>query len=379
MSKTIQIVHEGPIFRNPMPGYEAKNAYYANMAVISDDEIVCVNTIGQALYALDRRLTLSRSLDGGRTWNEEGLIWDTAKDDRNYAYTLGWITRLRDGSMVMATFRHERIEKDKIRHNPETGGLPPEQYVLMHSTDNGRTWTRPQLINYPPPGQPAGLDLCSPIVELADGRWLLPCNVWKAWDDPTPLHMKYHYLFSSDRGKTWGDRVNPPSASEKDKMYSHGRFMRMKDNRLCALQWAQAIGGQQSFDLHIEFGDPTGKTWTNPRPTGLPGESSWIEDCGDGCLIAIYTCRSSKRPGIYAAISEDDGKTWNMDNQLRLFDATGREFFGLDHPPTYPASHDNVAYGMPCAKRLPCGDIMAHWWSTAACVTQTRYARLQVK
>lgn len=379
MSKTIEVIHEGPIFRNPTPGYEAKSAYYANMAPISDNEIICVTTIGQALYALDRRLITQRSLDGGKTWQDERLVWDTANDERRYTYSLGWITRLSDDSMVMAVFRNIQSEEEKIRHDPVTGGIPKEQYCLMHSTASGRTWTRPQLINFPPPGQHPALDLPSPIIDLVDGRWFLPCVIWKTKEDTTPLHIKCHGLFSSDRGKTWGNRVEFPSSSEKEKMYSHGRYIRMKDGRLCVLQWAQAIGGQTDLGLHIEFGDPTGRKWTSPHPTGLPGQSSWIDEVGNGVMMAVYTCRSGARPGIYAALSEDEGKTWDKKNQLCLWDATGREFFGLDHPPRYPASHDNVAYGLPCAKTMPNGDIMAHWWCTAACITHTRCARLRVK
>jgi len=378
MSKTIEVVHEGPIFRNPAPGYETKSAYYANMAAISDDRIVCVNTIGQALYALDRRLITQQSLDGGKTWGDERPVWETANDERRHTYGLGWLTRLASGEMVIAAFRNVQSEDEKLRHDPQTGGLGPTQYCLLHSTDEGRKWTAPRPIAFPPPGPEPGIDLPGPIVELADGRWFLPCVVWKAAGDPAPLHIKGYGLFSSDRGRTWGDRTTFPSAADTEKMYSHGRYIRMKDNRLCVLQWAQAIGGQTNFDLHIEFGDPTASQWTSPRPTGLAGQSSWINDLGGGMMIAIYTCRSARRPGIYAALSDDEGKTWDTDNQLRLWDATGREFFGLDHPPRYPASHDNTAYGMPCAIVLPCGDVMAHWWCTAACVTHTRCARLRV-
>ena len=375
----MKIVHEGVIYKNRRPGYVVLSAFYANMAPISDTEIICVSSIGQALYSSDRRLIVQRSMDGGRTWRDEGLAWDPDNDLPRCSYGLGMVTRLSDGSMFMIAFRHEIREDNLIRHNPETGGLPPEEFCLLHSKDAGRTWSRPQPIAFPPPGPESGLDLPSPIVELTDGRLFMPCVVWKAYDDPAPLHIKGHGLFSADRGRTWADRVDFPSAADHEKMYSHGRYIRMRDGRLCVLQWAQAIGGQTDYDLHIEFGDPTGRQWALPKPTGLPGQSSWIGDRGGGLMIAAYTCRSRSRPGIFVALSEDEGDTWDRDHALMVFDATDRECLGTVHPPRYPASLDNVAYGMPVISVLPGGDVMVHFWCTEACVTQTRYVRLSIE
>jgi hypothetical protein len=85
------------------------------------------------------------------------------------------------------------------------------------------------------------------------------------------------------------------------------------------------------------------------------------------------------RPGIYVVLSEDEGETWDIEHQVNVWDAVGQEFLGVVHKPSYPASHDNIAFGKPNTTRLPDGEIISSWWCTQACVTHARFARLIVE
>ena len=53
-------------------------------------------------------------------------------------------------------------------------------------------------------------------------------------------------------------------------------------------------------------------------------------------MLAIYTVRVSKRPGFYVALSEDGGKTWNLDQQLKVCVASCRDKLGVYTPDTHP-------------------------------------------
>lgn len=79
------------------------------------------------------------------------------------------------------------------------------------------------------------------------------------------------------------------------------------------------------------------------------------------------------------ALSTDGGTTWDLENQICVWDAVGQEFIGVEHHPSYPASHDNIAFGKPDTVVLPGGDIIASWWCTQAGVTYIRYARLALE
>jgi hypothetical protein len=63
-------------------------------------------------------------------------------------------------------------------------------------------------------------------------------------------------------------------------MYSHSRYSRLADGSIGALQWAQSVGGTDNFDLHLVTSDRTGRAWSQPRPTGIPAQTSWLADLG---------------------------------------------------------------------------------------------------
>jgi hypothetical protein len=161
-------------------------------------------------------------------------------------------------------------------------------------------------------------------------------------------------------------------------MYSHSRYTRLLDGRIGALQWTQTIGGQQNFDLHLVTSDLSGREWTRPQPTGIPAQTSWLADLGEGRMAVCYTVREGMQPGIMVALSEDAGRTWDLDRRAQVWDAVGQEYLGVAHKPAYPASHDNIAFGKPNLARLESGELIASWWCTQACVTHIRFARLRV-
>jgi hypothetical protein len=350
-------------------------AFLPNVVPLSASELVCFYRLGSAFYSADGRLAKLRSTDGGKTWSREGLVWDPQDDETSYSYTAPHGTRLRDGSMVLIANRRDRSDPDQLVFNPETGGMRPWETILFRSTDGGHEWSAPEVVQLPGGGV---ADTPSQIIELNDGRWFLACELWKTWDDTTPLHIKGFALFSDDWGETWGDRIDFPSAEQTDKMYSHSRYTQMLDGRIAALQWTQEIGGDTNLDLHLVMSDQTGTLWSTPKPTGLTGQTSWMVDLGEGTLVAAYSNREGMRPGVYVVTSEDEGETWDLDNQVMIWDAVGQEFLGVEHKPSYPASHDNIAFGKPNCARLSKRRVMCSWWCTQACVTHSRFAILDI-
>jgi len=375
--KRLKIISEGILYRNPRPGYKAECAYLPNVVPLSDDEALCFYRIGSAFYSSDGRVAQLRSMDGGKTWATEDMVWDPRNDTIPYSYGAPHATRMRDGSLALIMHRRDDTDPDLPQFNPETGGVRQMDIVLLRSDDDGHTWSEPAKLNLPAVN--GTIDTPSQIIELNDGRWFLACEVWKSWDDTSPLHIKGFALFSDDKGRTWKDRVDFPSASDTEKMYSHSRYAQMLDGRIAVLQWTQKIGTGEDFDLHFTISDETGTKWSLPQPTGIMGQTSWLADLGDDILVATYTRREGMQPGIMVVLSEDGGKTWNLDNQVMVWDAVGQEFLGVAHKPTYPASHDNIAFGKPNTARLPNGEIISSWWCTQACVTHARFARLMVE
>jgi hypothetical protein len=371
----LTVAHEGVIFRNPEPGIRALCAYLPNVIPLSDDELLCFFRLGQAFYSLDGRIGQARSTDGGHTWTDEtNLLAEVVGGP--YTYTAPHASRLADGTVLLLAQRHASDDREALRFNPETGGMRPVEFVLGSSADGGRIWNDVTTID---PDSDVAVDAPSAVLELPDGRWFLACEAWKNWDDASPLHIRGFALFSSDRGRSWGERIDFPSAADEQRMYSHSRYTRMADGSIGALQWTQSVGGEQNFDLHLVTSDASGRDWLVPRPTGIPAQTSWLADLGGGRLAAAYTVREGMEPGIRVALSEDGGATWDLEHAPLVWDAVGQEWLGVARKPAYPASHDNIAFGKPNLAVLPSGDLIASWWCTQSCVTHARYARLTAR
>ena len=367
---------EGVLYRNPRPAHRAECAFVPNVVPMGNQEVLCFYRIGQAFYSADGKIALLRSHDGGPTWSGEGVVIDPAADSHPYNYSTPHGTRLSDGTLLLIAKRWDASDPDRFIFNVATGGMRPSEEVLLNSTDGGRTWSKPEVLDLPGEGL---ADTPSQIIELEGGRLFLACELWKAWDDRRPIHIKGFALFSDDGGRTWDDRVDFPSAADPHRMYSHSRYARMFDGRICALQWTQDVGASRDFDLHFTISDETGTRWSDPQPTGIPGQTSWCADLGDGRIAAAYTRREGMEPGTLVVLSEDEGKMWDLEGQVMVWDAVGQEYLGVEHKPAYPASHDNIAFGKPNLARLPDGSLVCSWWCTQACVTHARFARLTVE
>ena len=373
---SLQIVDTGPIYRNPNPGYQHVLACFSHIVQLSDQEILCAYNQGQAIYATDLTFHQARSTDGGKTWDQHSMFTDRSQDDRHYSYHSPFISRMRDGELVIIAFRVDRTDPDHPIFNEETGGLTKLEVMLQRSGDNGHSWSLPEVLDLP---EEMVISPSSAIVELPDGTWFLAFDQWHAFDDPGPYQPRNVAFFSSDRGKTWGDPVPFADGAPQGKGHWHGRVHALTDDRLFALFWsANMTNGLGELNLHRCFGSPDGKTWTTPEATNMPGQTNDVADLGDGRFVGFFTVRESAQPGFRAVLSEDWGKTWDLDNQIVVWDASGRDRLGVSAPDSYPRSHDTIAFGAPTASRLLDGDVLVSFWCTEMSITHVRYARLRV-
>jgi len=122
MSK-LELIDSGCVYRNPNPGYEYMFACHSHHVQLSPSEILCVYQRGQALYSVDSVMAMTRSVDGGKTWSDEGLIHDPAGDDHVSSYHGPKITRMSDGTLVIIAMRIDRsaskpaaVQREDRRH-----------------------------------------------------------------------------------------------------------------------------------------------------------------------------------------------------------------------------------------------------------------------
>ena len=96
----IEIATKAAIYRNPHPENWSVVASLPTVEEVGKDEILCVYRRGNAFMSPDGRIFQSRSIDGGETWVDEGLLHDASSDPRQYDYTGPVTTKLRDGAAI---------------------------------------------------------------------------------------------------------------------------------------------------------------------------------------------------------------------------------------------------------------------------------------
>lgn len=375
---TLEIIDSGILYINPDPAHYHVFASHAHPLQLSAQEFVATYQRGDGMYAVNGNIALTRSLDGGVTWQHQGFLHDKTGDDRPYSYHDGFLSRVADGSLVVLAFRSDRSQPDKPMFSP-SGGLIENEPVLFFSSDGGHTWSQPQPIQLP-----AGLVAtpASTIVELADGRWLATFDQWHAYDDDRPYKPIMLACTSADRGRTWSPMQTMADGAAVGKGFWHGKTLRLNDDQLFTLYWAadmtQPDKGPLNLPIHYAITDANASTWPMPQPTILPGQTNWPAQLPDGTLAAIYTRREGEQPGFLVVLSTDLGQSWDLENQVRLWDTTGWTHLGISSPDKYPRSHDTVAFGAPTLMTTLEGELYASWWCTYASITHIRWARLRV-
>ena len=371
----LEILHESVVFTNANPGYRYIMAANSCPVQISENEMICTYNCGQAYNAVDLAIYMSRSHDGGATWSSHRLIHNDSGDERRYSYHAPMTTRLRDGSLVIFTFRCDRSDPELPLYHETNGGMVPTQNLLFRSYDNGETWERPQHIPTPPGWV---ITPSSPIIEMPDGRWLLHFDKWHGYHESGPYRPVSALITTHDQGATWGPPQLFADGANVGKGFWHARLTPLAEGGFFTMFWTAETVHFQNLPLHWSVGSEDASQWSAPQSTNIPGQTNWAVDLGQKKMAAIYTNRESERPGLYVVLSDDRGNHWDLTKRVQVWDAVGRDKLGVSSANSYPRSHDSIAFGAPTAVRLADGDIFVSFWCTEMSITHVRCTRLRL-
>jgi hypothetical protein len=222
------------------------------------------------------------------------------------------------------------------------------------------------------------LEAYGSIIPLDGGRWLQVFDISKAYDDPHPAAPRVVALISADRGRTWTGPVPVAGVTGGPKTFWHMRPVRCRDGCVVGFAWTGDSTGQRFLELHRVEGTADGSCWSEPEPTGIPGQTNCPVDLGGGRFALAYTRRGGDAPGIYVALSGDRGRTWDIEGQAQVWDAYGRESLGAPRTATYPSSHDNIAFGAPNLIQLDDRQLLAGFWAVVAGQTVCRWSKIRL-
>jgi len=222
------------------------------------------------------RLSGKLSQDGGRTWGEKFTL---VENDGGCNVMEVNFLRLRDG----------RIALFYCQKNSESSDC---RVMMRISGDEAKTWGVALQIS--PAGKYTGLTN-GRCIRLKTGRILL--EAWEKGDS-------YCYL-SDDEGNTWREsqRVKPGDGSWEP------ACIELKDGQVMMLM-RTGLGGQ-----YKSLSRDGGETWSKPVPTPLVGTAapvsiSRLPTTGHLLVIWNHNPGASKRNPLTAALSKDEGETW---------------------------------------------------------------------
>ncbi len=372
----LSIVDSGILYINPDPAHRHVSAFFPTVVQLGESEFLCLYQRGDGMYATNSTLGRLRSVDGGATWQDESVLRDASPDDRHWSLHCTFLSGMSDGRLVVFAMRADRSDPARPMFS-ETGGITRIEPLLFESYDGGRTWAPPRVTTL---GKDLVVSPAQSIIELASGRWLAVVDEWRAYHDPRPYEPRMLGFFSDDQGRTWSDPTVIADKSRGGRGYWHGRPIRLRDGGLFSLFWTADMSdvarGPVNLPIHAAAADAAGQQWETPYSTGIPGQTNCVTELPDGRLAAIYTDREGARPGFLIVLSHDRGRTWNLDDRLRVWDATGWTQIGVSSPDRYPRSHDTIAFGAPSLMTTQQGELLASWWCTFASLTHLRWARV---
>ena len=280
----------------------AGQGYFPVVDKVSDGRAVVVLRGGGGHIGIGGRLDLFFSNDGV-TWFGKRTAVDTSADDRNPAFGITPTGRFLLGFHHQASYTGQGVF---------TRSFDLSRDMQVYSDDDGLTWSEFQNLRL------GTVETTSPfgrIIRLSDGTYLQNVYGTHAPDvpgipDPVDGVRDYAYLIRSmNEGVTWGD------ASLIAAGHNETSLLELQDGSILAA----ARDAHQGAHLDLYHSTDKGRSWQHMiKATDNSQHPADLIDLGQGAVLLIFGNRRDEERDIRGILSRDDGKTWDVANQLRL-------------------------------------------------------------
>lgn len=274
------------------------------------------------------KMKMVYSDDKGGSWSDIHTITNTPLDDRDAG-----ILVTDKGTIIVCWFTSVEFANNKSRfyrtryhkydqHSAKLNDKVRQQWKgawVKRSTDGGKTWSEPIKVPFDTPHGP---------IQLKDGRILMVTGNGVAE--------------SVDDGLSW--KLLTKFSHEEYGKLSEVHAIELDDGRILALSRADNLRQFESTD--------GGYTWSLPVETEIRGYPPHIIRLDNGWLVTVYGRRKDLPNGQFACISIDNGKTWDVENEITL--AIADKHRASEEELGYPPNWD---LGYPCSVLLDDGTI----------------------
>ena len=368
-SNLIQIVSDGYVYENPKSYLCSRQAMYPSLVDLGNGELICSYNLGEAVESVDNRNYLSRSTDNGKTWSFEKELIGGTHCGRTISSTVR-IAKVSDRVLGFGAICYrENPEEGLLNH--ETLGYAPMSLVTIASGNNGRTWSEPEIISTPLDG-PA-FEICHSIIELPDGRWIVPTSTWAGWNGELPNGHKGIIMISSDKGRTWDYSVTFDGDKAGGIIPWEQSAVILDNGDILVVAWYYNPSAAKNLPNHFTISRDGGKTFSEPKTFGIDGQTCKMLKLDDGRILLAY--RRNDKPGLWLNLSEfDDGK-WNHLSECPVCGFSS----GMSGKGKSSDELSGLSFGYPQMIQLNDRSIFMAFWCLDGWSSKIRCVKLNIK
>ncbi len=338
-----------------------RESAYPQAFQFPNGDILCSFCVGDGPRATGGS-DFARSTDGGITWRLEGKILNPAND-----------SGLKNHLKLSLSEDKKTIYAYGSRHNRKPGQVFGEYFsepIFCVSTDEGLSWSEPQVVPLPREGN---FEIAHGILPLASGRLLAPAATLPSQDR---LGEKVMVGISDDGGKSWPEHSVVFRDPDQCLGYFEHKFAEITPGTIMAVCWTVTLGKVEDRPDSFTISTDDGITWNDPLSTGINGQTMTPIHLGDNRLLILYNRRYGKQ-GIVMDLVTFTERAWEVHYEGLLYDAGKNRQLPADLK-SGASELKAFEFGFPTAIGLSDGTFLATHWCKEKGKFSIRWTKLRI-